>query len=176
MPRGKFGLTQFVCQARQRESVFAGTGRVFERDTQFSECFGFAAGGRENPGEQGAPFGIGWHLAKLSAQSRFGLGGAAGLHQSPNVIRRRAHAGRLIETTWSPFAVLRLWVTSPRRFARTTKRPARAQKTQDPAVRRKILSTRRITPSRPGGWHETCRKCPRGSLRTGTSWLDCNSS
>jgi hypothetical protein len=145
-------------------------GACSSRDAEFRHGFGLAARRRENPREQGAPFGVGRRLGELSAQRGFGLGTSAGLHQSPDVVRRRTHGGRLIDSARGPsgfhggfpghpsLGTLHGPFCSNNKWAST-----RAPKTQNAAVRRRILSTRRIRPLTYGGWHETCQICLEAS-------------
>ena len=91
----KVGLPEFVGEPRQRETRLAAAGRVLERDAKLGDGFGFAAGGGEHSRKQRAPLGVCWRLGELAAQLAFGIGGTAGLHQAPDFVRRRIHAGRL---------------------------------------------------------------------------------
>ena len=99
MPCRKVGLPQLVGEPRQHETCLARAGRVFDRDAEFGDGFGLAAGGDEHPRQQDAALGIRRHLGEFSAQRSFGIGGTAGLQQSPDVVRRRTHGGRLVENS-----------------------------------------------------------------------------
>ena len=106
MPCRKVGLPELVGEPRQRETRLAAAGRVLDRNAKLCDGFGFAAGGGEHAREQRAPLGVRRHLGELAAQRAFGIGGTAGLHQPPDVVRRRIHAGRVKANervpTWAP--------------------------------------------------------------------------
>ena len=70
---------------------------MVNRDAKFLDGFGFAARAGEYAREKRAQFSVRRHFGKLAAEQLFGIGGAPGLDQPPDVVRRRIHAERVIE-------------------------------------------------------------------------------